>query len=135
MATADAAAFIRDVPKYNGVGVYSLTAADGRVYIGSSKNVRNRILSHKTTVKTHKAARALQAIYDSGGYLVAGLVEALPPTTSRYQLREAEARHLARAKQTGAVLNHDIVSLHRHPVGGGYFEAFSAPVRPDLLKR
>lgn len=42
---------IRNIPKYNGAGVYSIiNKEEKKVYIGISNNIRNRILKHNSNI-------------------------------------------------------------------------------------
>ena len=43
---------IRNIPKYNGAGVYAIiNKEEKKVYIGISNNIRNRILKHNSDLK------------------------------------------------------------------------------------
>ena len=51
----------------NFAGIYAVVnTAKKRVYIGSSSNVKRRIIQHRSYLKTGKAAKRIQSDYDNG---------------------------------------------------------------------
>lgn len=42
---------IKNIPEYSGAGVYALIGSDGRYYIGSSKNVNQRLKTHLSCMR------------------------------------------------------------------------------------
>lgn len=126
---------IHSIPDYTGVGIYSLRDDRGRVYIGSAKNVRERVMSHNRLMRYGKENQAINAAIASGFTFTASVVERLPPSTNTYQLREAERRYIDLATRHGETYNHDDVSTrHKHQHTGSTRERLSRPLRPDLLE-
>ena len=51
---------IRNIPKYNGAGVYAIiNKEEKKVYIGISNNIINRILKHNSDLKNGRSIRNL----------------------------------------------------------------------------
>ena len=96
---------IVDIPAYDGVGVYALRAPDGRVYIGSARNVQRRIKQHASYARSGYEIKALQAAHDAGIPLTASVLVYLPMETDAAALHDAEQKCLDAAKAAGAVYN------------------------------
>ena len=112
---------------YTGVGVYALFDDAGKVYIGSSKNVRYRIYMHRAAGKRGREITELQKSVDAGMPFRAVVLEKLPPSTSRLELRRCEMRHIKNARKNGAVYNiNNTTDL-------AVWEENVCPLRPDLL--
>lgn len=88
---------IRDIPDYTGIGVYALVGASGRVYIGSSVDVHQRIIQHCCNLRAGRASRKLQQAYDSGETFTAKVLHYLPDGITRGELRDIEWSELRKA--------------------------------------
>ena len=91
--------YIENIPNYDGIGIYSLIAPDGSVYIGSSKNVRNRIRQHNYLIKNNADMNAL-----NGKRLVCEVVKKLPFGVTLRELIEAERATIEEYKRAGRIL-------------------------------
>ena len=91
--------YIENIPNYNGIGIYSLIAPDGSVYIGSSKNVRNRIRQHNSLIKNNADMNAL-----NGKRLVCEVVKKFPFGVTLRELIEEERATIEEYKRAGRIL-------------------------------
>lgn len=67
---------IKNVPDYNGIGVYALIDdVDGKRYIGSSKNIRKRIRQHDYALRKGMASKKLSDAYSKGHTFTFELIE------------------------------------------------------------
>lgn len=96
--------YIENIPNYDGIGIYSLIAPDGSVYIGSSKNVRNRIRQHNYLIKKNADMNAL-----NGKKLVCEVVKKLPFGVTLRELIEAERATIEEYKRAGRILLNKVV--------------------------
>lgn len=93
------ACYIENIPNYDGIGIYSLIAPDGSIYIGSSKNVRNRIRQHNSLIKNNADMNAL-----NGKRLVCEVVKKFPFGVTLRELIEAERATIEEYKRAGRIL-------------------------------
>ena len=84
---------IRNIPEYHGAGVYALVDEKGNMYIGSSKDCRSRILSHK---RGDGGNFKIREYVSSGGFFTAEILEQLPEASDK-ELEEAERQHIQKA--------------------------------------
>lgn len=87
--------FIDNIPYYQGMGVYALVAkSDGRMYIGSSSNISERMHQHENTFERGKASKSLQAAVDSGERFDAVILEKIPFGKNRFYLMGKEQEYI-----------------------------------------
>ena len=85
---------IKNIPVYDGPGVYALTDETGKRYIGSSVNVRARIKAHASALRGGRASEKLQAAVKSGRTFIAEVLEEVPYGSSRHDLFRLEHKWL-----------------------------------------
>lgn len=83
-------AVIQDIPAYSGIGIYALVDDQGKMYIGSSKNVSHRIKQHDKAIRDNAAARKIQEAVAEGRTFRCELIEKLDYGISTYDLLERE---------------------------------------------
>jgi len=67
---------IKTIPSYEGIGVYSLINDNsGKMYIGSSSNVKKRILQHNTAFRKQKCSSAFLDDIKQGDTFTAEILE------------------------------------------------------------
>ena len=85
---------IKNIPVYDGPGVYALTDETGKRYIGSSVNVRARIKAHASALSAGRSSEKLQAAVKSGRTFSAEVLEEVPYGASRHDLFRLEHKWL-----------------------------------------
>lgn len=79
--------FILNIPEYNGIGIYALkNEQNGKMYIGSSKNIRKRILQHKNSPPS-----ATKEDIQHGDTFTAMILEKLPYGSNQFYMFAREA--------------------------------------------
>lgn len=93
---------IHEIPEYNGAGIYALVdgQTDG-VYIGSSINVRDRIIQHERVFRDGKGAENLRLAVAAGHTFRAVLLEKVSDEKDYFCLFEKETEYIK--KYTGNV--------------------------------
>ena len=82
---------ISNIPDYDGIGVYSITDTEtGKTYIGSSKNVKKRIIQHAQGLKKGRGNKALCKAYEQGHMLKCEILEKIPWGVNTYFLLDRE---------------------------------------------
>ena len=82
---------ISNIPNYTGIGVYSIIDTEtGKKYIGSSKNVRKRIIQHAKSVENGTGNKELCDAYKQGHILKCELLETIPYGVNTYFLLDRE---------------------------------------------
>lgn len=97
---------IRDIPEYQGAGIYALIDANGCMYVGSSKNCRNRILQHRGSQGINYRMREY---VETGGAFTASILEELPNANEK----ELEAAERAQIKKAGNRATYNIAQASR----------------------
>ena len=82
---------IKDIPEYDGIGVYSLIDGHSRRYVGVACNVKKRILQHDAAMYHNKASEKLQAAADAGAVFAVEILEKIPYGVNKYYLNERES--------------------------------------------
>lgn len=87
---------IVSIPEYDGPGIYKIeNLVNGKVYIGSSKNVRQRILSHDTSFRCKKVHCNYKFCEDiSKGHKFKAEVLEKCRNMAFYELRDREAYYV-----------------------------------------
>lgn len=86
----------KTLPTYNGVGIYALIDDNGKLYIGSSTKVRNRLRHHISMLFQGKHhSTMLQQYFSEGGRVSFAILEELPPTTSADDLLIKEGHYIS----------------------------------------
>ena len=85
---------IKNIPVYDGPGVYALTDETGKRYVGSSVNVRTRIKAHASALSAGRGPEKLQAAVKSGRTFIAEVLEEVPYGASRHDLFRLEHKWL-----------------------------------------
>lgn len=98
------------VPAYNGAGIYAITDPEGRAYVGSSKFIRDRILSHCYQLAHGSDSKKLQAAYDSGIRFHVSVLKKLAGDISKVELITAERKC---AEMLGAYYNNSEIITPR----------------------
>ena len=96
---------IKDIPDYTGIGVYALVGSSGRVYIGSSVDVHQRIIQHCCNFRAGRASQKLQQAYDRGETFTAKVLHYLPDGITRGELRDLEWSEIRKAGGVGNTYN------------------------------
>ena len=94
-----------DVPAYKGIGIYSIKASTGEVYIGSAYNVSRRLRHHASELLRGKGRAELQKLMPHGLPFTAEIVCELPNSATWYDLNEAESDCIQRAREAGNCIN------------------------------
>lgn len=103
---------IRNVPDYCGIGIYALVGSSGRVYIGSSINVQQRVMQHCYALREGRANWKIQQAFDSGETFTAKVLHYLPDGISRGELIDLEFRELKNAGGIKECFNNAYPSTH-----------------------
>lgn len=83
------------IPAHKNPGVYKITdETDGRVYIGSSKNVHARLKQHEAQFNAGRQSADLQAAFEAGHTFSCELLEALTGDNCMLELHSMERRHI-----------------------------------------
>lgn len=85
---------IKNIPVYDGPGVYALTDETGKRYIGSSVNVRARIKAHASALRAGRGPEKMQTAVMSGSHFIAEVLEEVPYGASRHDLFRLEHKWL-----------------------------------------
>lgn len=93
------------IPHYNGIGVYSIKSKDGKIYIGSSRNVSRRLYQHAYSLLKGNGQSELQKLLPHGLPLTAEIICELPNSATWYDLNDAESDCIQRAKEEGNCIN------------------------------
>lgn len=87
--------FIISIPEYDGIGVYALiNNENGKLYIGSSQNIRRRITQHKVSPPS-----ALKQDIEKGNTFSVKILEKLPYGCNQFDMFSREA-HFIRCYDT-----------------------------------
>lgn len=78
-----------NIPNYSGVGIYCITIGTER-YIGSSANVRKRLIQHNRDAQNHIEPAKLQAAFDSGAEAHVDILLQMDDNTTLWELLQAE---------------------------------------------
>lgn len=90
MAKQQPEEIIINIPEYNGAGIYKITnIVNGRVYIGSSKHIKNRLKAHQTAFRSGNCNSKFYEDIMKGHKFTAEVIEELPGIMF-YQLRDKE---------------------------------------------
>lgn len=90
---------IKNIPDYDGIGVYALIAENGQRYIGSAVNIQRRVKQHNKKILDNTASRKL-----CGHAFKCVILEKLPFGTTPRQLIACEEKHINQCP-TGMCLN------------------------------
>jgi len=83
---------IKLIPNFDCIGVYTLTNdINGKMYVGGSKNVHNRIKQHEISFRNRKCPLAFLGDLEQGHTFSARVIEIMPEGTTRFKLSEREA--------------------------------------------
>lgn len=93
------------IPHYNGIGVYSIKAKSGEVYIGSAYNVSRRLHQHASKLLRGEGQAELQKLIPHGLPFTAEIVCELPNSATWYDLNDAESDCIQQAKEAGNCIN------------------------------
>mgnify|MGYP000183671679 CR=1 FL=1 len=86
---------ITNIPNYDGIGIYSLiNNTTGKIYVGSSINIKTRILQHLYSFKTLKCSQCFIADLKSGHTFSVQILQKFPYGISEYTLREKENEYI-----------------------------------------
>ena len=96
---------IGNIPEYCGIGVYRLVGSSGRVYIGSSVDVQQRIKQHCWALRNGKANRKIQKAFNNGETFTAEILHRLPDWITRGELIGLESKELRKAGGTDNTFN------------------------------
>lgn len=84
-------AIFPSIPAHKGPGVYKITdETNGKVYIGSSQNVYQRLLSHESLFRTGRQPQKMQAAFDAGHSFSCDILAPFTMQNSRFELLGAE---------------------------------------------
>lgn len=90
MATKKPEEIIINIPEYNGAGIYKITnIVNGKVYIGSSKHIRDRLKAHQTSFRGGYCNAKFYEDILAGHKFTAEVIEELPGIMF-YELRDKE---------------------------------------------
>lgn len=82
--------FITNIPEYDGIGVYALiNNQTGKMYIGSSQNIRQRIIQHKSSQPS-----ALKEDIQQGNTFSVKILEMLPYGCNQFDMFNREAHFI-----------------------------------------
>lgn len=82
--------FIINIPEYYGIGVYSLiNNQTGKMYIGSSQNIHQRIIQHKSSPPS-----ALKEDIQHGNTFSVKILETLPYGCNQFELFNRESYYI-----------------------------------------
>jgi len=88
--------YIKVIPAYKGIGVYSLiNNVNGKMYIGATQNVYNRIMQHNTSFKNLKCSSAFLEDIKNGNTFSADVLEELPYGTNQFELFSRESYYIS----------------------------------------
>ena len=74
--------FFTNIPDYSGIGIYALiNNRTGKMYIGASQNVHQRILQHK-----HSPLNAIKDDINSGDTFRVEILEKLPLSSNQFEM-------------------------------------------------
>lgn len=80
---------------YDGMGVYALVGkSDGKMYIGSSKHILQRLHQHEYHFSCGHATKQLQAAVNSGERFDAVILEKIPYGKNQFYLMGKEAEYI-----------------------------------------
>lgn len=97
---------IKNIPDYNGMGVYSLTdEADGKRYIGSSKHIQTRIKQHEYALKEGYSSNSLKTAYKNGHTFKCEILEKIEYGNSLSYLLERETYYVTKFNTHKSGLN------------------------------
>lgn len=84
--------FFTNIPKYNGIGVYALiNNRSKKMYIGSSKNIHQRIMQHKATPPS-----ALKSDIQQGDTFSVEILETLPYGCNQFDIFGRESFYISK---------------------------------------
>ncbi len=82
--------FITNIPEYDGIGVYALiNNQTGKMYIGSSQNIRRRIIQHKSSPPS-----AIKEDIQQGNTFSVKILEMLPYGCNQFDMFNREAHFI-----------------------------------------
>jgi group I intron endonuclease len=86
---------INPIPNYNGIGVYAIiNKRNGKMYIGSSKNVKNRIIQHCTSFKNLKCSTIIKNEIQNGDTFSVKILEKLPYGINQFEQFSRESYYI-----------------------------------------
>ena len=82
---------IKNIPNYSGIGIYAIidTVTDKR-YIGSSRNIRRRLMQHNISIKNGKGNQGLCTAYNQGHILRCEIIEKINYGINEFYLADRE---------------------------------------------
>lgn len=82
--------YITDIPEYNGIGVYALVNNQNvKMYIGSSQNIRQRIIQHKCSPPS-----AVKKAIQQGDTFSVKILEKLPYGCNQFDMFNRESYYI-----------------------------------------
>lgn len=81
---------LMDIPQYDGIGIYALIDDAGKMYIGSSINVKRRLAEHSKGLANGKEHKSLVDAVEQGRQFRCEILEKIPYGCNTYHLRERE---------------------------------------------
>ena len=94
--------FIPNVPDYSGIGMYALiNDSNGKMYIGSSKNIHQRIIQHKSAPPS-----ALKADIQQGNTFSVKILEKLPFGCNQFDMFNRESFYIQKYETLSNGYNH-----------------------------
>lgn len=86
---------LHNIPNYEGIGIYSIVNDNsGKTYIGSSINVRKRLLQHKASFKTLKCPVAFKEDIQNGDTFSAFILEKIDYGTNQFYIFSRESYYI-----------------------------------------
>lgn len=97
---------IIEVPSYNGAGIYALIDCQTEgMYIGSSVNVRDRIIQHERTFRAGKCAENLKSLVADGHMFRAVILEEVSDEKDFFYLFEMESEYIKKYEDSVEIYN------------------------------
>lgn len=88
--------FITDNNDYSGIGIYLLKDEYGKVYIGSSIDVKRKIKQHNYCAKKGKEHKKLQEAYDNGIRMECEILEKIDYGNNMFYVRDREKYYISK---------------------------------------
>lgn len=83
-----------EYPDYSGMGIYALVDENGKMYVGSSKNIKLRFYQHEKAMQNGHANSILQDAYNKGAVFHGVILEKIDYGENAYYLLEREAAYI-----------------------------------------
>ncbi len=120
---------ISNIPDYEGVGIYAVVDENGIMYIGSSVNVKRRLLWHSKNIPLNRSSTKLWKAYQEGHKFKAEIIEKLGYGISKLYLLQREEYYIKKFETVAKGYN-----VLYSALGADYHENFFRIIKNPAIK-